>query len=357
MAVLEKKYPAIPEPTQDVAALLKTVAALKQAVMILTGQANPNTKGIDEQYTDLRSTTGNVNARFTQYVEVSSAQNRALVQRTTTLESEVDQNTAKITEVERTTSDAISAVATRVTTLEANTEDGFASGSLKFEASASPGEFVAAYDLVLTANGAKSGFSVFAKNIGGTLTSGIVFTASQFTLFDPMRGVAPVFNYQDNLFKFNVPVQIRDIDLKVGAANVAFHNQSTGGAVIVGGIGTQNTPTPFPNEQCVIYVNVENPDYPVQVSLLGFVNMTANTLFGCQLFVDGQFLSNVFVSGQGGPVQSGNGLTNAPLCANALVRLSTGTHKFDVRYTYSATVAGSAVSFTSWTMDALAAKR
>lgn len=117
MAQQQRQYAAIPEPTTDVAALLKTVAALKQNVEVLCGMRKAGA-GIADQLTDLRSSTGRINARFTAYVQVSTGNNIALARRTTTLEADMYGQTGRITLLEEARVTAEDALAQRASTLE-----------------------------------------------------------------------------------------------------------------------------------------------------------------------------------------------------------------------------------------------
>lgn len=259
MAILEKQYPAIPEPTADPAAMLATLKAIKQTLDIMTGNSARKGSALDDRFRDLVSRNGNLTARFTDYVEVSTKDNRAFAQRIQTLEVESGANTSKIENLEtvvldpeyglarqvstlttdfgdsearfqqfsETYADDQRAVAQRIDTVEASASGGTAGGKIIFKAEAAPDGWMSQYSLKLTAGDVFTGFDVLARQAAdGSTESAIRFTASQFLLFDPMRGSVPVFNYSMGVFRFNVPVLIQDKEIQKGAVtNSAYKRE------------------------------------------------------------------------------------------------------------------------------------
>lgn len=258
MAVLDKQFRSIPEPTQDTAALLKTVAALKEVVEVLTGQRNPNVKGIGDQLNDLRSMSATTNARFTDYIEVSASADEALAQRTTTLEATVNDpdtgvvaNAAKITEVDTARVNGDSALAQRASTLEATVNDpttgvarnsaritevdqarvdgntalansintvavsaaeGTAYGQTEMRASAGIGGVSASWQILLKTTATGTGQEQ-ATGLYFTLQDGIgrtTFVADRFTFYDYNSGVIrTILDYNGvNGWTFNANVAI-----------------------------------------------------------------------------------------------------------------------------------------------------
>ena len=240
--VLEKQFPSIPMPTQDPAALLKTVAALKEAVELLTGQRTAKSESLIDAVRDLRSSREGFNARFTEYVEVSTSNDRALARRTTTLEAQTAQSAARIEEVDTARADADQALAQQYTALSAEIDGVDARVTTEVTARANAdqalasdiqqlqttyGNFTAggrvAFTTVANASGATSTYEITVKASDGDTprltglrleaktdgTAAITFTASQFRLYDPAGGSGlPVFNYSAGLFTFNVPVRL-----------------------------------------------------------------------------------------------------------------------------------------------------
>lgn len=247
--VLEKQFPAIPIPTQDPAALLKTVAALKEAVELLTGQRTAKSESLIDAVRDLRSSREGFNARFTEYIEVSTSNDRALARRTTTLEAEVNDPTtglvatrARIEEVDTASAtrdealaqqytqlsaevDGVDARVTTEVTARANADQALASDITQLQTTY--GNFTAggrvAFTTVSNASGATATYEITVKASDGDTprltglrleaktdgTAAITFTASQFRLYDPdLNSGLAVFNYSAGLFTFNVPVRL-----------------------------------------------------------------------------------------------------------------------------------------------------
>ena len=208
--VLEKQFPSIPMPTQDPAALLKTVAALKEAVELLTGQRTAKSESLIDAVRDLRSSREGFNARFTEYVEVSTSNDRALARRTTTLEAQTAQSAARIEEVDTARADADQALASDIQQLQTTYGNFTAGGRVALTTVANASGATSTYEITVKASDGDTprltGLRLEAKTDG---TAAITFTASQFRLYDPAGGSGlPVFNYSAGLFTFNVPVRL-----------------------------------------------------------------------------------------------------------------------------------------------------
>lgn len=189
-------YKAIPEPKADLASLLKAVQALRENVQTLTGQ-NTNVEGLDERVTKIIAKAENSFSQYYSNVQVVAKKNYAMSQRIEEVNAAID--------------------------------DGWANGKIIFKAQAAPGAFKAKYSLMLTASAdgadqgpeVETGFSILAEDVGGVRTSSIGFTASQFMLHDPTdNNPKPVFKYLDNVFRFNVPVEVRSGNLAFNSATL-----------------------------------------------------------------------------------------------------------------------------------------
>lgn len=121
---LVKQYPAIPAPQDNPAAMLATVSALKNAVDLLTGNANPNLAGLDEVIYELSSIQDGMQAHLKQVDTVLTGVDGALAQRTFALSAQVQGSLgksyiARFDDVETARATADSALSQRATTLEA----------------------------------------------------------------------------------------------------------------------------------------------------------------------------------------------------------------------------------------------
>lgn len=116
---LPTQYPAIPDPTQDPAAMLLTLQRLKESVELLTGQRTQRLSGMNQAVFELRSQNGDLAAMIRQVDEVSTSNNEALAQRTLTLEADYADASARITTVDTARVNGDYALAQRASTLEA----------------------------------------------------------------------------------------------------------------------------------------------------------------------------------------------------------------------------------------------
>lgn len=195
----EIRYPAIPEPTPDVNALLNTVRQLKEAVELMTGQRGEEhsfanqTKTIQRQF-------GNSSAKFTQELKVQAGNTTAL--------------------------------ASQITTVAAFANGINANGEIKFEAKSTPGGATASYGLFLTAGDKFAGLEVIATSGGD---AAINFTADQFRLNNDGSGLSEqVFEYDsgDGVFRFFVPVEMLTEDIALSAVTNAASGFTDVGAGI-----------------------------------------------------------------------------------------------------------------------------
>jgi hypothetical protein len=217
--VPEIRYPAIPEPTTDVNALLNTVRQLKEAVELMTGQRGEE-HSFATQTKTLQRQFGSSTAKFTQELKVQGGNTTALA--------------AQITSVE--------AVANGIS----------ANGEIKFEAKSTPGGATASYGLFLTAGDKFAGFEVIATSGGD---AAINFTADQFRLGD--TGTSDqVFEYDsgDGVF---VPVEMVTEDI----AAAAVTNIASGLADVGSGVQLDVPMTTIAGTPVFIIVSVYDPAF------------------------------------------------------------------------------------------------
>lgn len=89
-------YPAIPEPTTDVSALLDTVRSLKEAVEILTGQRGDGRGALPQAKTQIIKRLSHTEARFTQQYKVAVSNTAAVASVVSSLGTTVGTNTSNI---------------------------------------------------------------------------------------------------------------------------------------------------------------------------------------------------------------------------------------------------------------------
>lgn len=93
-------WPAIPEPFPTIPSLHTSVAALKEAVELLTGQRGPvEIYSTTQRFFELEKENENARASILRVEEVSVAGDQALAQSLTQLQTTVGQNTASINTV------------------------------------------------------------------------------------------------------------------------------------------------------------------------------------------------------------------------------------------------------------------
>jgi hypothetical protein len=127
---LPTQYPAIPEPTLDPAAMLRTLQLMKEAVELLCGTRSKNYASLGQGVFEMRARAENLAATLRQVDEVSTANGEALAQRTLTLEAsfssmtgQLSDTNARLTDVSTARANGDSALAQRATTLEAALSD------------------------------------------------------------------------------------------------------------------------------------------------------------------------------------------------------------------------------------------
>lgn len=198
------KYPSIPEPTPDAQALLKSVLRLKENVELLTGQRGSKDYSITEGVFELRKQVGT--------------------------------SIAVIREINDLIVSSTSAIAKRITEVEALANGATAGGAVYLIAQAGdlPGGTLAKYGWRINVNPGPgedeifTGMSAIVREDG---TSAISFDAGSFSLYDPRFNdgtPTAVFNYDGEMFTFNVDVRINGALIVSGTVD---HDQIKDGAV------------------------------------------------------------------------------------------------------------------------------
>jgi hypothetical protein len=220
--VPDVRYPAIPEPTQDISALLNTVKQLKEAVELMTGQRGSEfsfanqTKTIQRQF-------GNASAKFTQQINVQAS--------------------------------ATAALAGQITTIEAKADGASANGQIKFQAKAGPGGSTVSYGLYLTAGDNFSGFEVIADSGGAAAIN----LSAESLRFSNSGTTEQVFEYDgaDDVFRFFVPVELLTEDIGLGQVT----NAASGLQLVGAGVSLDVVMTTIAGSSISIIASVWDSDF------------------------------------------------------------------------------------------------
>jgi hypothetical protein len=190
-------YPAITEPTEDLASLTKTVQQLKEAVELLTGQRDQN-YAYWNPIRKVEKTVGFVNAKFTEEIKV--------------------------------TNNGITALSSHVTTVEATANQASAFGQVTLKATAAPGGASAAYGWYITAGDKYAGM---LAGVDSTTGGAFIAFSAESLRFTNSGTHQPVFEYDNsaNVFRFFVPVEVLHDDI---ADHAITNSASNAGSIATG---------------------------------------------------------------------------------------------------------------------------